>query len=148
MPAPLVGAAAAIAARLAAKKAAQEAAKKAAAKAAAKKAERAAKKAAEKKATGGISVRSKSVDVGTKRVVTQQNRAADSYRIKDLDKLEKGQAARAAKKLRDADKREKELKKERMIGKVEGATATVGLGTLGTAGLILVDKKKKKKKKK
>ena len=144
MPAPLVGAAAAIAARLAAKKATQEAAKKAAAKAAAKKAERAAKKAAEKKATGGISVRSKSVDAGTKRVVTQQNKAADSYRIKDLDKYEKNKAAREAKKVRDAAERAKELKAAKRKGMVKGATATAALGT---AGLIVAEKDKKKKKK-
>jgi hypothetical protein len=145
MPAPLVGAAAAIAARLATKKAAQEAAKRAAKRAAEKAAERAAKKAAEKKATGGVSVRSKSVDVGTKRMVTKQNKAADSYRIKDLDKYEKGKAAREAKKLRDAAEKAKQLKNSRRIGRIEGATATAGVGT---AGLLIVDNSKKKKKKK
>ena len=138
MPAPLVGAAAAIAARLAAKKAAQLAAKKAAAK-------KAAQKAAEKKAAGGVSVRSKSVDVGTKRMVTKQNKAADSYRIKDLDKYEKGKAAREAKKLRDAAQKAKELKAAQRAGMVKGATATAGVGT---AGLLIVDNSKKKKKKK
>jgi hypothetical protein len=124
MPAPIVGAAAAIAARLAAKKAAKEAAKKAA---------------------GSVSVRSKSVDTGTKRMVTKQNRAAQSYKIKDLDKLEKGQAQRAAKKARDAAERAKELKAAKRKGMVKGATATAALGT---AGLIVAEKDKDKKKKK
>ena len=124
MPAPIVGAAAAIAARLAAKKAAKEAAKKAA---------------------GSVSVRSKSVDTGTKRMVTKQNRAAQSYKIKDLDKLEKGQAQRAAKKARDAAERAKELKAAKRKGMVRGATATAALGT---AGLIVAEKDKDKKKKK
>ena len=38
----------------------------------------------------GVSVRSGSVDTGTKRMVTKQNKAAESYKIKDLDTLEKG----------------------------------------------------------
>jgi hypothetical protein len=104
-------------------------------------AERAAKKAAEKKATGGVSVRSKSVDTGTQ---TQQTKDPDSYKIKDLDKLEKGQAARAAKKAKDAAEKAKQLRNMRRMGRVEGATATAGLGT---AGLIIVDEKKKKKNK-
>jgi len=138
MPAPLVPIAIGLAARLAAKKAAQLAAKKAAEKAA----KAAAKKAAQK-ATGSVSVRSKSVDAGTKRMVTKQNKAADSYKIKDLDKLEKGQALRAAKKLKDAAEKAKQLKAAQKIGMVQGATATAGLGT---AGLIISNKKKKKKK--
>ncbi len=128
MPAPLVGAAAAIAARLAAKKATQEAAKKAVA----------------KKAVGGVSVRSKSVDTGTKRMVTKQNKAAESYKIKDLDKLEKGQAQRAAKKLKDAAEKAKQLKSAEKKGMVKGAVATAGLA----AGAKLVAPSKDKKKKK
>lgn len=136
MPAPLVPIVIGAAARLAAKKAAQLAAKKAAAK-------KAAQKAAEKKAAGGVSVRSKSVDTGTKRMVTKQNKAANSYKIKDLDKLEKGQALRAAKKAKDAAEKARQLKAAQRAGMVTGATATAGLGT---AGLLIVDKKKKKKK--
>ena len=127
MPAPLVGAAAAIAARLAAKKVAQEAAKKAA------------------KNKLGVSVRSKSVDAGTKRMVTKQNKAAESYKIKDLDKLEKGRAQRAEKKLRDEVQRKKDLKKAERKGLVKGATATAGLGT-ATLAVVSKDKKDSKKK--
>jgi hypothetical protein len=41
----------------------------------------------------GVSVRSTEVDSGTRRMVTKQNKAADSYKIKDLDKMEKNKAS-------------------------------------------------------
>jgi hypothetical protein len=95
----------------------------------------------------GVSVRSKSVDTSTKRMVTKQNKAAESYKIKDLDKLEKGRAQRAEKKLRDAAQRDKDLKKAERKGLVKGATATAGLG-IATIAVIPKDKKESKKKKK
>jgi hypothetical protein len=130
MPAPIVMGAAAIAAKLAAKKAAQELAKKKA------------------KSQVGVSVRSKSVDTGTKRMVTKQNKAAESYKIKDLDKLEKGQKARAEKKIRDAAARKAELKKAERKGLVKGATATAGLGVAGLSAKLAVASKDKKESKK
>ena len=119
MPAPLIGAAIGVAARAALKKAAKN--------------------------QVGVSVRSKSVDAGTKRMVTKQNKAAESYKIKDLDKLEKGRAQRAEKKLRDEAQRKKDLKKAERKGLVKGATATAGLGA---ATLTVVSKDKKDSKKK
>ena len=95
----------------------------------------------------GVSVRSKSVDTSTKRMVTKQNKAAESYKIKDLDKLEKGQKARAEKKLRDAAARKAELKKAERKGLVKGATATAGLGSAVLA-VVSKDKKESKKNKK
>jgi len=130
MPAPIVMGAAAIAAKLAAKKTAQELAKKKA------------------KSQVGVSVRSKSVDTGTKRMVTKQNKAAESYKIKDLDKLEKGQKARAEKKIRDAAARKAELKKAERKGLVKGATATAGLGVAGLSAKLAVASKDKKESKK
>ena len=130
MPAPIVMGAAAIAAKLAAKKTAQELAKKKA------------------KSQVGVSVRSKSVDTGTKRMVTKQNKAAESYKIKDLDKLEKGQKARADKKIRDAAARKAELKKAERKGLVKGATATAGLGVAGLSAKLAVASKDKKESKK
>jgi hypothetical protein len=130
MPAPIAMGAAAIAARLAAKKAAQELAKKKA------------------KSQVGVSVRSKSVDTGTKRMVTKQNKAAESYKIKDLDKLEKGQKLRAEKKIRDAAARKAELKKAETKGLVKGATATAGLGVAGLSAKLAVASKDKKESKK
>ena len=119
MPAPLVGAAAAVAARLAAKKAAQEAAKKAA------------------KNKLGVSVRSKSVDAGTKRMVTKQNKAAESYKIKDLDKLEKGRAQRAAAKKAAEAAAKKKSNKDMAKG---AAAATGGIAT----GMVILEKAKSK----
>jgi hypothetical protein len=130
MVAPIVMGAAAVAGRLAAKKAAQELAKKKA------------------KSQVGVSVRSKSVDTGTKRMVTKQNKAAESYKIKDLDKLEKGQKARAEKKIRDAAARKAELKKAERKGLVKGATATAGLGVAGLSAKLAVASKDKKESKK
>ena len=107
-----------------------------------------AKKVAEKiagKNQVGVSVRSKSVDTSTKRMVTKQNKAAESYKIKDLDKLEKGQQLRAAKKLKDAAARKAEIKKAEKKGLVKGATATAGLGG---ALFTVVSKDKRKSKKK
>jgi len=130
MPAPIAMGAAAIAARLAAKKAAQELVKKKA------------------KSQVGVSVRSKSVDTGTKRMVTKQNKAAESYKIKDLDKLEKGQKLRAEKKIRDVAERKAELKKAERKGLVKGATATAGLGIAGLSTKLAVASKDKKESKK
>ena len=126
MPAPLVGAAVGAAARLALKKAAQK----------------------KVKDQVGVSVRSKSVDTSTKRMVTKQNKAAESYKIKDLDKLEKGRAQRADKKLRDAAQRDKDLKKAERKGLVKGATATAGLGVAGLSAKLSVASKDKKESKK
>lgn len=121
MVAPIIGLAAAAAARLVAKKAAQEAAKKAA------------------KNRLGVSVRSKSVDTGTKRMVTKQNKAAESYKIKDLDKLEKGRAQRAAAKKAAEDAAKKKSNKDM----AKGATAATG-GI--AAGLVILEKAKSKPK--
>ena len=96
----------------------------------------------------GVSVRSKSVDTSTKRMVTKQNKAAESYKIKDLDKLEKGQKLRAEKKIRDAAARKAELKKAERKGLVKGATATAGLGVAGLSAKLAVASKDKKESKK
>ena len=86
-----------------------------------------------------ISVRSKSVDTGTKRMVTKQNKAAESYKIKDLDKLEKGRIARAKAKLA-ADAAAKKKSNKDMA---KGATAATG-GI--AAGLVIIEKAKSKTK--
>jgi hypothetical protein len=96
----------------------------------------------------GVSVRSKSVDSSTKRMVTKQNKAAESYKIKDLDKLEKGRVQRAEKKIRDAAARKAELKKAEKKGLVKGATATAGLGVAGLSAKLAVASKDKKESKK
>ena len=90
----------------------------------------------------GVSVRSNSVDAGTKRMVTKQNKAADSYKVKDLDKLEKGQKYRAEKKAADARARAKELKTAEKKGMVKGAVATAVVGTAAKLTAATNDKKK------
>ena len=86
-----------------------------------------------------ISVRSKSVDTGTKRMVTKQNKAAESYKIKDLDKLEKGRIARQKAKIA-ADAAAKKKSNKDMA---KGATAATG-GI--AAGLVIIEKAKSKTK--
>jgi hypothetical protein len=94
--------------------------------------------------TVSVSVRSKSVDTGTKRMVKKQNRAAESYKIKDMDAAEKGAKYRAERKLKDADAKAKQLKKAELTGLVKGAAATAAVGA--AAKLTLASKEKKKAK--
>ena len=74
----------------------------------------------------GVSVRSKSVDTGTKRMVKKQNKAAESYKIKDLDALEKGRIARAKAKLAADAAAKKQSNKDKAKG---AAAATAGIAT-------------------
>ena len=92
---------------------------------------------------GAYSTRSSQLDKGTKRVVKKQNKAADSYKIKDMDQLEKGRAYRAEKKLIDAAKKAKDLKEAQKKGKIKGAAATVAVGV----GALAVANNEKKKAK-
>ncbi len=87
----------------------------------------------------GVSVRSGSVDAGTKRMVKKQNKSAESYKIKDLDALEKGRAQRAAAK----KAAEAAAKKKTNKDMVKGATAATG-GI--AAGLVILEKAKSKPK--
>ena len=87
--------------------------------------------------SGAISVRSKSVDTGTKRMVTKQNKAAESYKIKDLDKLEKGRIARQKAKLAAEAAAKKKSNKDMAKG---AAAATAGIA----AGMTIVSAPKAK----
>jgi hypothetical protein len=87
----------------------------------------------------GVSVRSKSVDTGTKRMVKKQNKAAESYKIKDLDALEKGRIARAKAKLSADAAAKKKTNKDMAKG---AAAATGGIA----AGLVILEKAKSKTK--
>jgi hypothetical protein len=70
-------------------------------------------------------------------MVTKQNKAAESYKIKDLDKLEKGRAQRAAaKKAAEAAAKKKSNK-----DMAKGATAATG-GI--AAGMVILEKAKSK----
>jgi hypothetical protein len=95
-----------------------------------------------------VSTRSSELDKDTKRVVKKQNKAADSYKIKDMDAAEKGQKYRAAKKAADAAAKAKALRKAETRGKIKGAAATVGLGSaMKLATFTKEDKKKTEAKK-
>ena len=87
-----------------------------------------------------ISVRKSTVDTGTKRIVTKQNKAAESYKIKDLDKLEKGQKYRASQKLKKEAELKAKIKNAENKGKVKGAAAAIGIGV--TAAAVSKNKKK------
>ncbi len=91
----------------------------------------------------GVSTRTSELDKGTKRVVKKQNKAADSYKIKDLDQLEKGRAYRADRKAIAEAKRIKDLKEAERKGKIKGAVATVAVGA---GALAVADNEKKKAK--
>jgi hypothetical protein len=90
-----------------------------------------------------ISVRTSQVDRGTTRMVNKQNRAAESYKIKNLDQLEKGRKYRAEVKARKAEDLQRQLKNAETKGKIKGAAATAGVGIAAAA--IAKDKKKKGK---
>ena len=88
-----------------------------------------------------VSTRSSQLDSGTKRSVKSQNKAAESYKIKDMDKLEKGQKYRAELKMRKAEDQARLLKNAETKGKIKGAAATAGLGIA-----IAIEKAKEKGK--
>ena len=76
-----------------------------------------------------VSTRTSELDKGTRSSVKKQNKAADSYKIKDMDALEKGQKYRAARKAEEAAAKAKAIKKAEKKGMIKGAAATVGLGS-------------------
>jgi hypothetical protein len=87
-----------------------------------------------------ISVRKSTVDTGTNRMVKKQNRAAESYKIKDLDKFESGQKYRAAQKLKKEAELKAKIKNAENKGKAKGAAAAIGIGV--TAAAVSKNKKK------
>jgi hypothetical protein len=97
---------------------------------------------------GGYSYRGSELTAAEKRALVKQNKSAQSLKNTDLDKLEKGRAARAAKKAADAAAKAKALKKAETKGKIKGAAATVGLGSaMKLATFTKEDKKKTEAKK-
>jgi len=69
----------------------------------------------------GVSVRSGEVDSGTKRMVKAQNKAADSYKVKDLDAME----ANKIKYQQAKDKIKQDLADAKSSGKKVAAAAAV-----------------------
>lgn len=76
----------------------------------------------------GVSTRGSELDSATKRSVTKQNNAAESYKIKDMDKLEKGQKYRAEQKLKKEAELKAKLKSADVKGQVKGAAKTLAAG--------------------
>ena len=73
----------------------------------------------------GVSTRGTQTDSGTRRMVNQQNKAADSYKIKDLDKMEANKVKYQQDKQRRADQLEDSYKAGKLEGKVKAAVVAV-----------------------
>jgi len=87
-----------------------------------------------------VSTRSSELDSGTKRMVKKQNKAAESYKIKDMDAMEINKIKYQASLIKKAA----DLKAAKASGFKAGAAA--GGATVGTAavGIAIVKKDKKK----
>lgn len=103
------------------------------------------KKKAEVEST---SYRGKELTKAERKKISQQNKAAESVKSKDLDKVEAGKRAAKTRKIRQQEREEYAYglgkKKGEKIGKVKGAAATA---VLGSAIYSLGEKKKKENKK-
>ena len=94
----------------------------------------------------GVSTRTSQIDAGTKRMVKKQNKAAESYKIKDMDAMEMNKIKYQA----SLKKKAAELKAAKIKGFKVGAAvggATVGTAAVGVA-VVKKDKKKPSTKKK
>jgi len=91
----------------------------------------------------GVSTRTSELDIGTRKMVKKQNKAAKSYNIKDMDAMEMNKIKYQASLKKKADALKAAKKSAFKAG------AAVGGATVGTAGagLAIVSKDKKKKKK-
>ena len=90
-----------------------------------------------------VSTRSSELDAPTKRMVKKQNKAAESYKIKDMDKLDKNRADYIKRKQAQLDKLKAEIAAAKKQGRKQGAAATVVVVGAGAAYKKKSDKKKK-----
>jgi hypothetical protein len=97
------------------------------------------------KGPGGYSYRGSELTAAEKRALVKQNKSAQSLKNTDLDKLEKGRAARAAAKAAAAAAKAKAIKKAETKGKIKGAAATVGLGSAMKLATFTKEDKNKSK---
>jgi len=92
------------------------------------------------------SYRGKELSKSERKKISDQNKAADSLKSKDLDKVETGKKAAETRKFRQQEREEYSYmlgnKRGNKTGAVKGATATAILG----GAIYSVDKEKKKKK--
>ena len=90
-----------------------------------------------------VSTRSSELDAPTKRMVKKQNKAAESYKIKDMDKMDKNRADYIKRKQAQLDKLKAEIAAAKKQGRKQGAAAAV---TVIGAGAVYKKKSDKKKK--
>jgi hypothetical protein len=88
----------------------------------------------------GVSTRTSQIDSGTKRMVKKQNKAAESYKIKDMDAMDMNKIRYQA----SLKKKAAELKAAKVSGFKAGAAA--GGATVGSAAIGVAVVKKDKKK--
>jgi hypothetical protein len=92
---------------------------------------------------GGYSYRSSELTAAERRALKKQNKAAESLKNKDLDKMDKNKAAYAKQKAARAE----QLKGAYKVGKKVGATAGLAGGVVvGAVAQKAVDKAKSKTK--
>ncbi len=95
------------------------------------------------------SYRGKELTKAERKKIATQNKAADTLKSKDLDKVESAKKAAKTRKLRQEEREDYAFmlgnKRGEKIGKVKGA---VGTAVLGSAIYSLGEKKKKEDKKK
>jgi hypothetical protein len=95
------------------------------------------------------SYRGKELTKAERKKIAAQNKAADTLKSKDLDKVEAAKKAAKTRKLRQEEREDYAFmlgnKKGKKSGRVEGAAATA---VLGSAFYSLSEKKKKENKKK
>ena len=92
---------------------------------------------------GGYSYRGSELSAAERRALVKQNKAAESLKNKDLDKMDKNKAAYAKQKAARAE----QLKGAYKVGKKVGATAGLAGGVVvGAVAQKAVDKAKSKSK--
>jgi len=90
----------------------------------------------------GVSVRSGEVDSGTNRMVKAQNKAAESYKVKDLDAMEKNQMQYQKQKQQRAAQLEGAYKVGKIEGKIKGGAAGLAAGIAADEAARAIAKKK------
>lgn len=96
----------------------------------------------------GVSTRSSELDSATKRMVKKQNKAAESYKIKDMDKLDKNRIAYINRKQAQIDRLKAEIRAAEKRGETKGAIKIGGIVAATVAAKKAKEKLDKSKKKK
>ena len=100
-----------------------------------------------------FSYRGKDLTKAERKEIRKQNKAADTMKSKNLDRVESGRKGARTRKERQMEREEYAYsfgkQKGRRVGRIEGAAGTVVLGgaTISLAEKIKREKKKSKKKK-